>query len=166
MRERRDGVLLVPMKPLLLWSACLSVVLGLASCHSMVRRAVDLSAYKTFQVQPQSGDSLGMAGILADRMTAVGIDCKAGGQTKADALVRYSTEALPGRADRIQKLVIEIVDARTGKRVTSSRSDQEASLMPESNVSMADLAIRSLLAATPGPSGRPRGSLMERETLF
>ena len=158
------------MKSLALWSLCLLSLVGCAAVNAPVRHASDLSAYESFYVPAQADDSLGLAAIIAQRMKAAGLTCQTGQSAKvpasADAVIRYRTEPLPGNASRLQKLVLEDVDARSGRTAGRSRSDQPASLMPESNAAMADLAVRNLMAATPGPNGRPRGSLMERETLL
>jgi|GEM_PF-2658876 hypothetical protein len=158
------------MKSLALWSLCLLSLVGCAAVNAPVRHASDLSAYESFYVPAQADDSLGLAAIIAQRMKAAGLTCQTGQSEKApasaEAVIRYRTELLPGNASRLQMLVLEVVDARSGRTAGKSRSDQPASLMPESNAAMADLAVRNLMAATPGPNGRPRGSLMERETLL
>lgn len=150
------------------WASIL-LLSGCAALEAPVRHTADLSACKTFHVSTEGGDPLGFAPLLVAEMEAMDLKCTHGGGAapkEADALLTFRYEPLPGRADRASKLVVQAVDVRSGKVLATSRSDQEASLFPSPNAEMARLAIRNLMAATPGPKGHPRGSLMERETLL
>ena len=148
---------------------CLALLGLLTSCRTLeapVHHARDLSGCKTFHVTQADNDRLGLADLIAAEMKAQGFTCRTGGKPAAgDSRLSYRHETLPGRSDRLGRLVLE-VEQPTGERLATSRSDQPASLMPADNAEMTRLAVRNLLAATPGPNGRPRGSLMERETLL
>ena len=131
-----------------------------------MRQARDLSACKSFHVARTDSDKLGLAELIVAEMSAQGFACRSDGKAgTTDSLIRYRWETLPGRADRLGRLVLE-VHQPGGDLLASSRSEQPASLMPADNAEMTRLAVRNLLAATPGPNGHPRGSLMERETLL
>ncbi len=131
-----------------------------------MRQARDLSACKSFHVTQTDGDKLGLAGLINAEMSAQGFACRSDGKAAAtDSRLSYRWETLPGRADRLGRLILEVRQPG-GELLTSSRSEQPASLMPADNAEMTRLAVRNLLAATPGPNGHPRGSLMERETLL
>jgi hypothetical protein len=150
----------------LLWLALLGVLTSCRSLEAPVHQASDLSGCKSFHVVPGTDDELGLAGLIAAEMSAQGFACRTGGKpANADTRLSYRHEALIGRGDRLGRLVLE-VHQPDGQRLAASRSEQPASLMPVDNAEMARLAVRNLLAATPGPKGRPRGSLMERETLL
>ena len=148
---------------------CLALLGLLTSCRSLeapVHQASDLSGCKSFHIVPATGDPHGLAELIAAEMSAQGCACRSEGKpAAADSQLSYRWETLPGRADRLGRLVLEVRQPG-GERLASSRSEQPASLMPADNAEMARLAVRNLLAATPGPNGRPRGSLMERETLL
>jgi hypothetical protein len=148
---------------------CLAVLGLLTSCRSLeapVRQARDLSGCKSFHIAQASGDNLGLAESIAAEMSAQGFACRSDGKPAAgDCRLSYRWESLPGRADRLGRLVLEVRETGGGL-LANSRSEQPASLLPADNAEMARLAVRNLLAATPGPNGRPRGSLMERETLL
>lgn len=167
LREGRAGFKPAAMKA----AACLCLaLLGLlTSCRSLeapVRQARDLSACKSFHIAQAGGDNLGLAELIAAEMSAQGFACRSDGKAdKADSRLSYRWEPLPGRADRLGRLILEVRQPG-GELLTSSRSEQPASLMPADNAEMTRLAVRNLLAATPGPNGHPRGSLMERETLL
>ena len=148
---------------------CLALLGMLTSCRSLeapVRQARDLSACKSFHVAQAEGDNLGLAELIAAEMRTQGFACRSDGKASAgDSRLSYRWEPLPGRADRLGRLVLEVRQPNS-EAVAGSRSEQPASLMPADNTEMTRLAVRNLLAATPGPNGRPRGSLMERETLL
>ncbi len=148
---------------------CLALLGLLTSCRSLeapVHQASDLSGCTSFHIAPANGDPLGLAGLIATEMSAQGFACRSEGKpAAAESRLSYRWETLPGRSDRLSRLVLEVRQSG-GERLASSRSEQPASLMPADNAEMARLAVRNLLAATPGPNGRPRGSLMERETLL
>lgn len=152
------------MKHLLL---CALPLLTLTSCalNAPVKHARDLSAYKTLHVPAQPGAPDGLAEAIASQLGNLGFQSSASAKG-ADGVIAYRSEPLPGRPDHLQKLVVQVRDAKTGAVVTTARSDQPASLMPAANADMVALALRNLVAATPGPRGHPRGSLMERETLL
>ena len=158
------------MKSLILWSFCLLSLISCAALNAPVRHAQDLSAYKSFSVMPQADDSLNLAPMIAQHLKALGINCEASNSSKppasADGLIRYRYETLAENTSHLQKLVLEVTDARDGKKVSVSLSLQPPSLMPDSNADMVAKAVRNLMAATPGPKGHPRGSLMERDTLL
>lgn len=148
---------------------CLALLGVLTSCRSLeapVRQARDLSGCKSFHLAQADKDRLGLAGMIAGEMRAQGLTCGSEGKAAAgDSRLSYRWETLPGRSDRLGRLVLEVRQPG-GELLATSRSEQPASLMPADNAEMARLAVRNLLAATPGPGGRPRGSLMERETLL
>lgn len=150
------------------FSGCVLLLAGCAALEAPVRNTADLSGYKSFYVHTPAQDDAGFAAVIAAEMKAVGLECGYGAAAPkgTQALVSYSVEALPGRPDRVGRLVLQVREAVGGKVVTTVRSDQEASLFPASNEEMTRLAVRNLVAATPGPRGNPRGSLMERETLL
>lgn len=134
-----------------------------------MRHTADLSSCKSFHVTTEGGDPLGFAPLLAAEMKLMNVECTEGGSAapkSADAIIAFHHDLLPSRTDRVGKLVVQARDAKTGKVLATSRSDQDASLFPASNREMARLAVRNLMAATPGPRGHPRGSLWERETLL
>lgn len=167
LRGRRHGFTPAPMKA----AACLCLaLLGLlTSCRSLeapVHHASDLSGSKSFHIPQAPDDRLGLADLIATEMNAQGFTTRAGGKPAAgDSRLSYRWELLPGRTDRLGRLTLK-VNQPNGESQAGSRSDQPASLMPADNTEMVRLAVRNLLAATPGPNGRPRGSLMERETLL
>ncbi len=158
------------MKSIFLYSLLLVSLVGCAVMNAPVRNARDLSSYKSFYVQAQSNDSLSLAPIIAERLQKAGVNCTSGSAAKptapADALVRYRYDLLPANPSHLQKLILEVVDLRSGKTASLSQSSQPASLMPDSNTDMVTKSVNNLLAATPGPSGHARGSLMERDTLL
>ncbi len=158
------------MKSLTLWSFCLLSLISCAALNAPVRHAHDLSAYKSFCVMPQADDALNLAPLIVQHLKALDIACEPSQNSKplpsADALIRYRYETLAENTSHLQKLVLEVTDARSGKKVSVSLSAQPPSLMPDSNSDMVAKAVRNLMAATPGPKGHPRGSLMERETLL
>lgn len=147
----------------------LTLLTVLTSCRTLeapVHHARDLSGCKSFHIATGAGDDLGLADLICAEMNAQGFSCRSGGKpAKDDSLLGHRHEGLPGRSDRIGKLVLEVSTAG-GEVIARSRSEQPASLMPADNAEMVRLAVRNLLAATPGPNGHPRGSLMERETLL
>lgn len=148
---------------------CLALLGLLTSCRTLeapVHNARDLSGCKSFHITPASDDRLGLAELIAAEMRAQGFASRTDGKPAAgDSRLSYRLETLPGRSDRLGRLVLEVRQP-DGEQLALSRSEQPASLMPADNAEMARLAVRNLLAATPGPNGRPRGSLMERETLL
>ncbi len=147
----------------------LMLLTALTSCRTLeapVHHARDLSGCTSFHIATVAGDNLGLADLICAEMNAQGVSCRSDGKPgESDSQLGYRHEGLPGRSDRIGKLVLEVRTAG-GDVMARSRSDQPASLMPADNAEMVRLAVRNLLAATPGPNGHPRGSLMERETLL
>jgi len=148
---------------------CLALLGLLTSCRTLeapVRQTRDLSGCKSFHVAQAGDDRLGLAELIRTEMTAQGFACRSDGKPAAgDSRLSYRWATLPGRSDRLGRLVLEVRQPN-GELLAASRSDQPASLMPAGNAEMTALAVRNLLAATPGPGGHPRGSLMERETLL
>lgn len=167
LRGRRHGFTPATMKAAV--CLCLALLGLLTSCRSLeapVHHASDLSGCKSFHITQAPDDRLGLADLIAAEMNTQGFTTRAGGKPAAgDSRLSYRWELLPGRNDRLGRLVLK-VNQPSGESVAGSRSDQPASLMPADNTEMTRLAVRNLLAATPGPNGRPRGSLMERETLL
>lgn len=150
----------------LLCLAMIGLLTGCSSLEAPVHQTRDLSACKSFHIQQADADRLGLAEQIAAEMTAQGFTSRSGGRAATgDSRLSYRWETLPGRSDRLGRLILE-VHQPNGERLASSRSEQPASLMPADNAEMVRLAVRNLLAATPGPNGHPRGSLMERETLL
>lgn len=145
-------------------------LLSLISCAALnapVRHARDLSAYESFVVVALPNDALGLTSLIDQSLKKEGLSTRESDtQTAKLARVRYRYETLPEDSRHLMKLVLEASDAQSGKAVAVSVSHQVPSLMPDSNADMVAKAVRNLLAATPGPKGRPRGSLMERETLL
>lgn len=166
LRVDRLGLTPASMKAACLCLALLGLLTSCRSLEAPVRRARDLSACKSFHIVQADGDNLGLAGLITAEMSAQGFACRSDGQAGAgDSRLSYRWEPLPGRTDRLGRLVLEVRQPN-GEALAGSRSEQPASLMPADNTEMTRLAVRNLLAATPGPNGRPRGSLMERETLL
>jgi hypothetical protein len=158
------------MKRLLLplLSLCVTLLSGCAALEAPVRNTADLSSYERFFVQVPAQDDAGLGASIAAELTAAGMPCSHGHKvpTGTQALVSYRVVPLPGRPDRVATLVLQVREAAGEKVVATVRSDQDASLFPVSNQEMTRVAVRNLVAATPGPKGNPRGSLMERETLL
>lgn len=155
------------MKSFALWLLSLLSLISCAALNAPVRHARDLSAYQSFSVVALPNDALGLTSLIDQNLKKEGLNSRVGDtQTANTARVRYRYETLPEDSHHLMKLVLEVVDSQSGKAVTVSVSTQVPSLMPDSNADMVAKALRNLLAATPGPKGHPRGSLMERETLL
>ncbi len=160
------------MKSLSFWLAAAGLAV-LTSCalNEPLKHTADLSGYKSFYVPAQSGDNLGLATEISNQLGTMGFTSSTGNAAKptqaVNGIVSYRVDPMVNKTTHIQKLVVQIRDAKTGQLVAASRSDQAPSLMPSSNADMVALALRNILAATPvREGGGARGSLMERETLL
>lgn len=145
-------------------------MVGCAALNAPVRHSRDLSSYHIFYLPNQDGDKFELAPVITHSLQKAGIKTQTGFLPKTNtpgcAIIRYHYEILPEGAFHLKKLVLEVIDAHTGKTFSLGLSCQEPSLLPDTNEEIVVKAVRNLLAATPGPNGHVRGSLMERETLL
>jgi hypothetical protein len=153
----------------------LLLVLGLlAGCRGLdhTQYGSNLSKLKTYHVQANEGDRLGIAKIIADDLTRLGYKATSGAEAPAevDGLVTYQDVWFDNSAKYLTELHIQVREPESGKILGRTRADERPSMLGKPDPSgMVEKALYRLFAATPAPeskTGRPRGSLMERETLF
>ena len=154
--------------------ALLAVVGTLAGCRALnhVQYGTDLAALKTYHVQANSEDRLGIAKIIADDLNRLGYKATSGAEAPADVdgVVTYQDVWFDNSSKYLTQLNIQVREPGSGKILGQTAAAERPSMLGKPDPSgMVETALYRLFAATPAPdskTGRPRASLMERETLF
>lgn len=152
----------------------LAVVSVLASCRALdhTQYGSDLSKLKTYHVQANANDRLGIAKLIADDLNRLGYKATSGAEVPAgaDGIVTYQDGWFDDCNKYLTQINIQVREPGTGKILGQTRSDERPSMLGKPDpTGLVETALYRLFAATPAPdskTGRPRGSLMERETLL
>ncbi len=152
----------------------LAVVSVFASCRALdhTQYGTNLSTLKTYHVQANADDRLGIAKIIADDLNRLGYKATSGTDAPADVggVVTYKDVWFDDTNKYLTQLNIQVSDPESGKVLGRTRADERPSMLGKPDPKgMVETALYRLFAATPAPdskTGRPRGSLMERETLL
>lgn len=152
----------------------LAVVGMLAGCRGLdhAQQGTNLGALKTYHVQSNADDRLGIAKIIADDLNRLGYKTTVGAETPegVDGVVTYQDVWFDNSNKYLTQINIQVREPGSGKILARTGAAERPSMLGKPDpTGMVETALYRLFAATPAPdskTGRPRASLMERETLF